>query len=315
MAQKEKKKNSVAYMVMSLAIAIVIWILSAYLSDNAASYTFGKLPLEYIGKSRLEANGLVIVSDEEQTNFKVTVSGKRDELARSFGKWSVTADVSEITAPGEYDIACEVSSPNSGLTVRNKNFDTVHVTAEEIAQKEVPVEIWSDEINGKLIKAQPDLKTVKVKGAKNEVEKVAAAYARLDGILLNGMGYDTPEQSVMLALYPADSAREPVPPPNSTLAFDVNQITVICTTYDLVTLPVKADISSADSDYVIDEERTRISPASATVGVLPGTNITNVRAEVKEITEEEAECELIEEEGMYIPESSKTVKVKLAVRK
>ncbi|MBR0366525.1 MAG: hypothetical protein IJH94_06975, partial [Clostridia bacterium] len=113
---------------------------------------------------------------------------------------------------------------------------------------------------------------------------------------------------------PADARRETVPPPNDSLSLDIDRVTVICTAYDLVTLPVRLEFSEQNTDNDIDYEKTRISPASATVGVLPGSETQSVRAEVRSLSSDEMECELIEEEGMYIPESSRTVRVKLVMK-
>lgn len=311
MEKKEfKRKNSIGYMVLSLVIAVIIWILAAYLNDNTTQIKIKNINVNYIGRSQLAENGLVMVNDNAPVSgYSVTATGKRDVLARSFGKWAAEVDVSEIKSPGEYDLEGKVVPPGSNLTVKEKNFDTIHVKIEELVTKEIPVEVRIDELRGKLIKTETDHSTAVVSGAKSEVEKVSMAVA-----LLGMTGTDIAEQSVTLPLVPADARREPVPPPNDSLSLDIDRVTVICTSYDLVTLPVRLELSEQNANNDIDYEKTRISPASATVGVLPGSEIQSVRAEVRSHSSDETECELIEEEGMYIPESSRTVRVKLVMK-
>ena len=311
MEKKElKRKNSIGYMVLSLVIAVVIWILAAYLNDNSTQIKIKNIDVNYIGRSQLAENGLVIVNDNAPVSgYSVIATGKRDVLARSFGKWAAEVDVSGIKSPGEYDLEGKVTPPGPNLTVMEKNFNTIHVKIEELVSKEIPIEVRIDELHGKLVKTETDHRTAVVSGAKNEVEKVSVAVA-----LLGPTGIDITEQSVTLPLMPADSKREPVPPPNDTLSLDIDRVTVICTAYDLVTLPVRLELTEQNTDNDIDYAKTRISPASATVGVLSGSEIQSVRAEVKSISTDEMECELIEEEGMYIPESSRLVRVKLVMK-
>ena len=311
MEKKEiKRKISIGYMVLSLAIAVIIWILAAYLNDNSTQIKIKNIGVNYIGRSQLAENGLVMVNDNAPiSGYSITAAGKRDVLARSFGKWAAEVDVSGIKSPGEYDLEGKVTPPGPNLTVEEKNFDTIHVKVEELATKEIPIEVRINELRGKLIKTETDHSTAVVSGAKNEVEKVSMAVA-----LLGMEGADITEQSVTLPLMPADDRREPVPPPNDTLTLNIDRVTVICTTYDLVTLPVRLELLVQNTDNDIDYEKTRISPASATVGILPGSGVQSVRAEVKSISSDEMECELIEEEGMYIPESSRVVRVKLVMK-
>ncbi|MBQ3425764.1 MAG: hypothetical protein IJH37_01305 [Clostridia bacterium] len=309
MEKKERKKSRIWYMALSLVLAVVIWILAAYINGNSTQLKIKNIPINYIGKSQLTEKELVIVADREQErDFSLTVTGKRDALARAMGKWVAAVDVSEINEPGEYDIDSNITPPNSGISVTEKSFDTVHVKIEKLVKKEIPVEIRSSEISGKLIKTESDRKNVIVSGAGSEVEEVSMAVAELDLSEAKGA-----EQSATLPLVPVDSMGSPVPPPSDTISLDSGQVTVICTIYDLTTLPVRADFSAVGDTSDINMEKTRISPASATVGVLPGTELQSVRAEVRSITGDEMECELIEEEGMYIPESSRFVKVKLTM--
>lgn len=308
MEKKERKKSRVWYMTLSLVLAVVVWILAAYLNENSTQLKIRNIPINYIGRSQLTERELVIVTDRDQMRgLTLTVTGKRDALARSMGKWVAEVDVSGIKEPGEYDLESKVTSPNSSINITARSFDTVHVKVEKLAKKEIPVEIHSGDIRGKLIKTESDRKTVIVSGAGSEVERVAMAVAELD--LSDG---DGAEQSATLPLMPVDEMGLPVPP-GETISLDSAQVTVICTIYDLTTLPVRADFSAVEDTSQINMEKTRISPASATVGVLPGTDLQSVRAEVRSITGNEMECELIEEEGMYIPESSRYVKVKLAM--
>ncbi|MBR0366524.1 MAG: hypothetical protein IJH94_06970 [Clostridia bacterium] len=181
MEKKEfKRKNSLGYMMLSLVIAVIIWILAAYLNDNTTQIKIKNININYIGRSQLAENGLVMVNDNAPVSgYSVTATGKRDVLARSFGKWTAEVDVSEIKSPGEYNLEGKVTPPGPNLTVKEKNFDTIHVKIEELATKEIPVEVLIDELRGKLIKTETDHSTAVVSGAKSEVEKVSMAVALL----------------------------------------------------------------------------------------------------------------------------------------
>ncbi|MCI8475347.1 MAG: hypothetical protein HFF07_08450 [Oscillospiraceae bacterium] len=106
-------------MVLSVVLAIVLWVYVVGVLNPDSSGPVRNLPVEFVGTDALESRGLMIVSGGEQT-ITLHVSGKRDALqSLSAETVSITVDVSSITQPGQYESEYLVSWLPSAVSVNS----------------------------------------------------------------------------------------------------------------------------------------------------------------------------------------------------
>lgn len=142
---EKQTKNKGLYMVLSVLVAIGLWIYVVGVQNPDSSGPVRNLPVTFVGTDVLESRGLMITSGLEQT-VTLHVNGKRDVLlALSAETVSITIDVSSITQPGQYSSEYQVSfNPPAGvsfssLVTTDRYPQNVTYTVVRQATRSVPV--------------------------------------------------------------------------------------------------------------------------------------------------------------------------------
>lgn len=306
--KERQKKNKIGYMVLSIIISIIIWVMVAYMTDPDVTKTLHNVDVRFVGEDMLIDKGLIVTDENELPDLSVKISGKRSDMIYAIDNVVIEVDVSDIDSEGEYDLEGTVILPNSRINLERVRFDTVPVVVGEYAEKNIDIEIrQTGTLKGKLVKSESEMKSVKITGSKDEIDSVASGYAVVDISKLED------SQSLRTNFVLVDNAGNLISK-NETISTETPDIIINNTVYDAVELPVKAELSDElQGRYTLDEENTEIEPDRVTVGVLPGESYNEVKTIVKNTDSEEYDCDLQEEEGMYIPDNVKKVKVKASV--
>ncbi len=306
--KERQKKNKIGYMVLSIIISIIIWVMVAYMTDPDVTKTLHNVDVRFVGEDMLIDKGLIVTDENELPDLSVKISGKRSDMIYAIDNVVIEVDVSDIDSEGEYDLEGTVILPNSRINLERVRFDTVPVVVGEYAEKNIDIEIrQTGTLKGKLVKSESEMKSVKITGSKDEIDSVASGYAVVDISKLED------SQSLRTNFVLVDNAGNLISK-NETISTETPDIIINNTVYDAVELPVKAELSDElQGRYTLDEENTEIEPERVTVGVLPGESYNEVKTIVKNTDSEEYDCDLQEEEGMYIPDNVKKVKVKASV--
>ncbi len=306
--KERQKKNKIGYMVLSIIISIIIWVMVAYMTDPDVTKTLHNVDVRFVGEDMLIDKGLIVTDENELPDLSVKISGKRSDMIYAIDNVVIEVDVSDIDSEGEYDLEGTVILPNSRINLERVRFDTVPVVVGEYAEKNIDIEIrQTGTLKGKLVKSESEMKSVKITGSKDEIDSVASGYAVVDISKLED------SQSLRTNFVLVDNAGNLISK-NETISTETPDIIINNTVYDAVELPVKAELSDElQGRYTLDEENTEIEPERVTVGVLPGESYNEVKTIVKNTDSEEYDCDLQEEEGMYIPDNVKKVKVKAFV--
>lgn len=306
--KERQKKNKIGYMVLSIIISIIIWVMVAYMTDPDVTKTLHNVDVRFVGEDMLIDKGLIVTDENELPDLSVKISGKRSDMIYAIDNVVIEVDVSDIDSEGEYDLEGTVILPNSRINLERVRFDTVPVVVGEYAEKNIDIEIrQTGTLKGKLVKSESEMKSVKITGSKDEIDSVASGYAVVDISKLED------SQSLRTNFVLVDNAGNLISK-NETISTETPDIIINNTVYDAVELPVKAELSDElQGRYTLDEENTKIEPERVTVGVLPGESYNEVKTIVKNTDSEEYDCDLQEEEGMYIPDNVKKVKVKASV--
>lgn len=306
--KKQTKASKIKTAIISIIAAIFIWAAISHINPPTIRTTISNLPVRFTGEEQLKNIGLTVVDKSAIPMLSVSVKGKKNDLLSLSGGIYVEVDVSSISNKGEYNLTGNVTLPSSAITINSVKFDSVPVKVEEIISKEIPLRAaQTGSINGKLVRTVPEQETVIITGAKSEVDAVSYGEAAVD-ISKASDGYKIDAPYMLMNENDAPISR------NETISSSKTHINVICTLYDAVTLPVRARLSDALADtYTLDEDATVIMPSSIEAG-LKDVSAKNVEVVINS-AENDLKGTLTEIEGMYIPEASKQVRIKAAIKK
>ena len=169
--------------ILSIVIAIFIWILIVFVVDPAVEISVRDIPIQFEGMEVLNQKGLSVVN-EEATTINLKVQGSRKRMGQNDMKTiSAKADISKIDSEGVVEVPVSIVIPfeNSGIT--EQNLYQVAVAVEKLAEKEINLEVKT---TGSLatnymagpIKTNPE--KITVRGPESAVGKIAGA-----GVVLN----------------------------------------------------------------------------------------------------------------------------------
>lgn len=138
-------KNKIGTAILALVVSFGLWLYVITVVSPGSEQTYYNIPVVFSGSSLLESRGLMMVSDQN-VKMDLTLSGNRTDLNKlSNANITILADLSGITAPGEYKIYYSVAYPGiastGGITIVDQSMQQISVTVAERVDKEVPVEV------------------------------------------------------------------------------------------------------------------------------------------------------------------------------
>ncbi len=290
------------YLILSVIIAIVAWVVVAYSTDPDMTRTITGVKIELTGTEELQEKGLVALDIDELPKMSVKVTGKRSDLMSVMDEMRVVLDLSTIDSTGNYEVQGSVKLPNSRVSVDEIVSDGVNMIIDKIETREVKILIYQDgQVDGKIVETLPKRETVAISGAATELDKINGAYAtiNLDKVTEEGT------VKIATAIAPKDGVSlEDLP----TLNLKEKDIEVENIFYEPTEVTVYVTSKNV-TGFNIDQENTAVTPQKVTIGVKKGYNIPVVTATVPEHIDHEVEVELNDAENIHIPEDVKFVKV------
>ena len=132
--------NKALYVVLSIAIAVVMWFYVTSMDGNQASKPIRNITITFSGEEQLESNGLMIAGDAPSAN--ITVKAKPAVLAQLTDKTvELVVDVATIERAGDYTLAYTVKLPSyisaSQVQIINEGTGNVSFTVAEYRQREI----------------------------------------------------------------------------------------------------------------------------------------------------------------------------------
>lgn len=303
MAVSEKKRRyKLWYMIISLIIAIIIWVLVTYATNIDITKTVHINNVEYSGEIILRNKDLVIVRSGTVPSVRAKLVGKRSDLVSHIDSVSIEVDVSGIDESGEFELPYTVNAPN--LYVHSRTPETVSVKVDEYKEKELNVNIKQTGTNRTFfVKSVPDLDKIKISGAASDIDAVSEAYAQID---ISELSEDGEIQAKIIL---ADESGSPITQ-NRSIKSTAAVVRVHNFLYNIVEIPITAELApSLRGQHELDLENTKLEPDKIEIGVREGTDFTSVSAVVTSATDKEQTCKLSIQDGMYIPNDNTEIKV------
>lgn len=311
----DKLKNSkMTARFVSVIFAVAIWLALTYTVNPTITQTVKNVKISYIGESELAARGLAEDGNSRTQSVDVRIRGTRSAVINALATISAEVDLSDITSTGEKQRIVSIDTGISGVSVVGRTGPKVSVTIEELVEKQIPLRIVQTgvEKNKRLIAgSSAEEKSLKIRGAKSEVAKIAAASASVDISDMDGeitrrasVGY-TDADGVKLV---------PV-----TLTDAVQEVEVTTKFYERASAAIKVVLPDEDgTDYALEVKA--LSKEKTDIGVeagaeAPDTLYAVFAPERFREGQEEYSIKLKVPEGVYVPTDSESVTAKLSVEK
>lgn len=218
-------KNKLLTMLLSLMVALGLWLYVATNVSTEREQTFSGVSVTLENATSLMDKGLMVKPGESHS-VTFTLSGSLSELDKlNTGNLKVLVDLSTITEPGEHQCDYRVVLPSgtSGVSMPKSGTNKVTIHVVEYASKTVPVELIfigdePEELFINKAEATIGVTEVGISGPKAEVDAVAKAGIEIH--LPELTGTYTAEQRYTLM----NKANEPVYSDN--IATDTGEIYV-----------------------------------------------------------------------------------------
>ena len=193
-----------ALKIISVLIAIGIWVYISLVMNPEIEVTVRDLPIQFIGGESLNSRGLAVIS-ESATTVTVKIKGSRKKMGNNDMKTIIAkADISSITETGETNIPIEIVIPFENQGVSSQSEYSVNVKVEKSAEKTLDIEVSTigtlapDYMPGDIV---CDPKKVTLSGPKSAVDKISKAEAVLN---YNNEDVDI-DTSAQIVFYGADN--------------------------------------------------------------------------------------------------------------
>lgn len=304
----KKKLKTIA---LSVLLAVILWFMVIYVNDPDITTTVSNIDVRFIGESGLRDKHIALTGRDDIPPISMVVTGKRSDLMNFIDDIYVQVNVSDIDSAGEFNLSGTISVPTTRITVEKENYSNIPIKAEELIEKEVDITVkQTGALKNKLVQSLSDTSKVMISGAASEINEVQGAVATVDISELK-------EDSTQKVNYLLTDSSGAFLSENETIESARPYVVVNNTIYDMKTLPVVPALSAElEKDYILNTDKTAVTPSSVTVGVTPDNNDEKVVARIDALYEEGVgEYSLESPNGMYIPPESKKVKVKTETAK
>lgn len=306
------KTTKLKTIILSVFFAVIVWFMVIYVNDPDITTTVSDLNVHLIGESALREKGLAVTGRDSIPSLSVVVSGKRSDLMNYMSDIYVQVNVSDITGEGEYKLDGAISLPTTRITVEKERYGEIPVRVEPLDTKEILVSVkQTGTSKSKMIKSEIDNPKVTITGARSEVEAVAGGVAEVDISHIH-------ENGVQKSGYLLTDANGTLIDKNETLETGRAFVEIENTVYEQRILPVEALLTAElDKSYILKKDKTVTVPSELAVGVDSTYEGSSLFVYINALSPEgTGEYQIAPASGLYVPEASKTVRVKYeAVKK
>lgn len=248
--------------IISLIIAILLWIYIIAVVDPAVTITVRDIPIRYTNQNVLEEKGLCLVNDSK-TTVELKISGSRKRVANIDNKnIYATVDLTTISKTGTFSLPIAISIPYEyNEIVSKKPYNaTVVIDKVETAERDVKVLTTGNTASGYIAgTAVPSVKSVMLTGAATMIDRISYVGVELD--------YDgrSAEINDTARLFFVDREEKRIASNNeiySLVSKGVEEVTVNCPVYKLKTVPVTVD---AKINGELENYKISVQPGNVTI--------------------------------------------------
>lgn len=301
-------KNRIRTIILSLLLSAVVWGVITATTNPSMETTLTNVNIKFIGEQVLRDRGLTIVGIDDIPPISAVIHGTRGDLMSYMDDIYVEVDVSSLTSMGQYNLTGKITVPTTRITVEREETEDIPVTIDPIVSKNVELKVrQTGTIRNKLVKSVAETQFVTISGAESEINKVESAIATVDISAVKS-------ENKTRVSYVLTGASGSLLTGMKTIESPKADVEITNTVYDTKTLRVEPVLAGEmERLYTLDRDNTTVTPSTVTVGVRDKDYDVVKLIIDKEPKDAALDYTLLEEEGMYIPEESKTVQAKPAL--
>ena len=136
-------KNKVLSALLSLVIAIGMWMYVVTTVSTEAEATFNNIPVVFEGETAMTERGLMLASGKS-ANVSLKISGKRSDLQKiNYSNITVKVNLASIYDPGDHDMSYTVSFPgdvpDGAITTDSRSPSKIRFSVDQKVMKDIPV--------------------------------------------------------------------------------------------------------------------------------------------------------------------------------
>lgn len=183
------KKHKIISAIFALLIAAGLWAYTVVYVSPETTVSINGIPVQFRMEDILLARGLIMTKGNGQS-ASITVSGKRsDVLKLDAENVKISADLSNITEPGVWDVSYTITFPdtvaNGDVVVESRTPDTIRVEVTLAAVKTLKptLNVTGEPAEGYLLDSKNitcDVDSITITGPSYEVEPIAQMQVNVD---------------------------------------------------------------------------------------------------------------------------------------
>ncbi len=138
---KKNKKEEVFMRILSLVVAIGLWLFVVYSENPAREVWVRNIPISYKNLDALENNSLVIIANTAKSSAVKVNGRRRDVLMLGNNNVSSSVDLANIKEPGQYNLPVSFSFPIDSVDITDKSPYNITLTVDKLVKttKEIQV--------------------------------------------------------------------------------------------------------------------------------------------------------------------------------
>ena len=312
--EQEKKFQRIQRMIVSIVVAIVIWVLVVNVVNPEITESIKDVPITFVGESYLRDKGFVIVNKDEIPELSLKVKGTRRNLLNGMRRITVEVDVSSIDKKGKSVIPAKVNASDN-ISVQKQNFSSIELMVEPRYDKEIPVIVEQvgdagQESRGKIVSSVPEIEEVTVSGSVSDVESIKNCIVTVDVSELENNGKTVHEYRFI------DKEGKPVPETSSVFCA-TGVVAVNNVIYDRHTLDIEVEANSMlRREFKVEYDIRNMNMAVMDVGVAQGADVPEKITAVipnsgYESGEQTVNLEIKATDNLYVPNYHLMLKINL----
>ena len=311
---EDNGKKRLILKIVSVFVAVIIWIFITYTDDSQIDVTINSIDVQLTGESYLNDRGYMVVDRASIPKASVTVRGKRSDIIDVMDSITASVDVSGVSDSGEFKLKPSFDIPSNAVYIAKRKTTSIEVDIEKIEEKTVEVRVVQNnsENNGSyIIESVPDKKSIKIRGERKDLDSIdhAAVYVDAGNITQDSSASET------VVLESADGSEVICV---NKLFYDTGKMPVENKVYEKREIPVKITVRlDADKKYSAEVLKQSVDKVQAGIKSEAGENVTEIEnmpySGDLEVGTKEYEFELDIPDGIYIPEDQRRVKAELEV--
>ncbi len=255
---------------LAVLIAIVLWLYVVNVVHTDMDRPFRNLSPTFSGSEELLSTLNLAVSDQDEIEVDVVVSGaRRDLMSMSDDDIQVMVDISKITEPGEYRLPYTVKLNVDGVKVTRKSPGELSVKLDRVTTATVPVrvalvgEVEKGFMTDEVIATPSSLTLV---GMEDAISQISYAQVKITKKNINA----SIDESVAYEFY--NDQDEVVS--NDNIRADYNAVRVSVPVLKLIELPLAIDFVEGGGallkhvNYELEPQKLQVAVDSAHVSDL-----------------------------------------------